>query len=90
MSRQPYYTTPPLAEQLSRLVEQGFSVYPKYPYCTLASMREVPTVEDEKHAFRVNRKALGADGCFLTLIEERPYNFNGYLQICKARSEPHC
>jgi hypothetical protein len=43
---------------------QGFLVYPKYSYCVLASMDEASPLEDEKHAIRVNQKALGTrKGC---------------------------
>ncbi len=43
---------------LQKAVAQGFLVYPKYPYCMLASMREALPVEEEKGAIRVHQKAL--------------------------------
>jgi hypothetical protein len=39
-------------------INQGLCVYPKYPYCMLAALREASAVEDEKDAIRVNAQAL--------------------------------
>ena len=44
--------------QEASLAPQGFLVYPKYAYCTLASMCEASPVEEEKDAIRENQKVL--------------------------------
>ena len=50
--------TAALSADSNPFISQGFLVYPKYPYCMLASMREASPLEDEKDAIRVNQKAL--------------------------------